>query len=339
MITTAEEYLQSLWKINDGNIPTRAILLPSDETIYEIDLNTRIIKAPKFLSVQKDHASETIYFLVDRMFGETDLSTTSCLIQYINADGIGGFQIVPFYDITTFSSQVVNDYIKTYVTAETYQPNKYYIYKDNEYVLDSSGFEINQTYYIFNDASLNKRFTKANVNINNYKPGHFYYLDNEDLQYKLAIGAFDSEEVYYVSIEKKYIKANIEYSNYQKNVYYFLNENNEMILSTSEYDKDKEYYSLIDKPKMLFPWTVDSRLTAASGAVKYSVRFFKVDTIKNKIVYDLNTQPAQTQILPSLDIEIEDEDFNKEIEASPSILEEIYQLINASKQDLCWIEA
>ena len=128
MITTAEEFLNHLWQINDGNTPTRAILLPTDEIIYTIDLESRNIEAPTVLSIEKDHAAETLYFLVDRMFGDTDLSTTTCIVQYINAVGEEGFQIVPFYDIHTFSSHITNDYVEAYVTETTYSPNKFYIY-------------------------------------------------------------------------------------------------------------------------------------------------------------------------------------------------------------------
>ena len=53
MITTAKEYNEKLGLIQDANYPTTALLLPQDEFIYEIDLNTRIIKSPNFLGVEK----------------------------------------------------------------------------------------------------------------------------------------------------------------------------------------------------------------------------------------------------------------------------------------------
>jgi len=76
-------------------------LLPSTERIYEIDLNTRTIDAPEWLSVETDHRSETIYFKVPRYFDHMDLTTTVCVIQYINANGEGRVYPVPYYDITT----------------------------------------------------------------------------------------------------------------------------------------------------------------------------------------------------------------------------------------------
>ena len=40
MITSADEYLSALFKINEnGNIPSLATLLPDTERIYNIDLN------------------------------------------------------------------------------------------------------------------------------------------------------------------------------------------------------------------------------------------------------------------------------------------------------------
>ena len=67
----------------------------------EINLDTRKIQAPEFLSVEKDHQAETVYFCVDRFYDNIDLSTKTCLVQYINAAGEGRIYPVPFMDITT----------------------------------------------------------------------------------------------------------------------------------------------------------------------------------------------------------------------------------------------
>lgn len=105
MITTAQEYYNLLYKIQDKNFPSIAVLLPSDEKIYQVDLDSRKIEAPEFLSVELDHRAETIYFEVDRFFDNIDLSTTTCVIQYINANGDGRIYPVPFYDIETKSKE------------------------------------------------------------------------------------------------------------------------------------------------------------------------------------------------------------------------------------------
>lgn len=113
MITTPEEYIAKLYLIQNNNLPTVALLLPSDEAIYNVDLNSRAIEAPEFLSTETDHFAETIYFKVDRYFDNMDLTKTVCIIQYenenaLNADGdpAGGFTyLVPFYDIEHFKEE------------------------------------------------------------------------------------------------------------------------------------------------------------------------------------------------------------------------------------------
>lgn len=104
MVTTAQEYNANLHLINNANPPIFA-QLPSAENIYNIDVKTREIDAPQFLSVEQDHVAETIYFIVDRYADYMDLSTTSCIIYYINAQGKYNIYKVPFYDIYTFSRQ------------------------------------------------------------------------------------------------------------------------------------------------------------------------------------------------------------------------------------------
>lgn len=89
-------------------------LSPSDDQIVDIDLNTREIKAPNFLSVQYDHNAEIIYFRCNRYFDNMDLAKTVCVIQYLNAEHIeqdidspnhgkltrdAGIFWVPYYDI------------------------------------------------------------------------------------------------------------------------------------------------------------------------------------------------------------------------------------------------
>ena len=65
MVTTAQEYYSKLNLILNENPPTYAVL-PTAENIYNIDINTRVIDAPNFLSIEKDHKAETIFFIVDR---------------------------------------------------------------------------------------------------------------------------------------------------------------------------------------------------------------------------------------------------------------------------------
>lgn len=86
-ITTSAEYLKYLYIIQDKNFPQlEATDIPKTEDKLIIDLNTRTITTPEFLSVTKDHNSETLYFMVDRYFDNVDLATMSCIVQYKNAN-------------------------------------------------------------------------------------------------------------------------------------------------------------------------------------------------------------------------------------------------------------
>lgn len=98
MITTAKEYFAHLNLIQNNNPPAQA-LLPAAERIYKIDVNTRTVEAPKFLGVEKDYKSETIYFEIDRFVDYMDLSHTCCVIQYNNAHNQTRYYPVPFYDV------------------------------------------------------------------------------------------------------------------------------------------------------------------------------------------------------------------------------------------------
>lgn len=103
MITSANEYWSMLYRIQSENAPDLALLLPRSEKILNVNLESREIEAPEFLSVETDHRAETIYFKCPRFYDNMDLATTTCIIQYINAAGEGRVYAVPFYDVQTFS--------------------------------------------------------------------------------------------------------------------------------------------------------------------------------------------------------------------------------------------
>lgn len=97
---TYEDFLYDLQANN--SIPLVADLFPDEDQIFEVDLNTRTINIPQFLSVQYDHNAEVVYFKIPRYFEGVDLATTTCVIQFINASGDAGIYCVPFYDLTHF---------------------------------------------------------------------------------------------------------------------------------------------------------------------------------------------------------------------------------------------
>ncbi len=106
MITNSEEYLDFLTKIQIGT-PTYEIRVPSDEPIYEVDLNTRIIDAPKFLSVETDHDAELVYFSIDRYFENVDLLTCAGLVLFKNAKNEEYAYLIPAYDVVSKPGKII----------------------------------------------------------------------------------------------------------------------------------------------------------------------------------------------------------------------------------------
>lgn len=98
MVTTPEQYEANRIFYSSLNKPSIAYLPDSKIHCY-VDLEKRIVEAPAFLSVNKDHVAETIYFTVDRYYEHMDLAETTCIIQYVNAKGESHVYNVPFYDI------------------------------------------------------------------------------------------------------------------------------------------------------------------------------------------------------------------------------------------------
>lgn len=96
-----EDYEKLLADIKTNNYPLNYAVIFTDTQIYDINLNTRVIDAPEFLSMERDHHAETIYFRVDRFVDHIDLSTKTCIVRYVNAKGDAYLYIVPFYDVTT----------------------------------------------------------------------------------------------------------------------------------------------------------------------------------------------------------------------------------------------
>lgn len=104
-ITTYREFLFELQNMKDDEqnaYPQIADLLPDKDQIFELNLETRLVDLPQFLSVQYDHNAEIIYFKCPRYFENVDMTHTNCVIQYLNADKQPGFYYVPYYDISHY---------------------------------------------------------------------------------------------------------------------------------------------------------------------------------------------------------------------------------------------
>lgn len=104
MITRANDYFALYHQVTSGNPPDLAVLLPNDENIYHIDLDTRTIEAPAQLGVTHDQRAEVIYFAMDRYYDNLDLAQTIGVIEYINAKDEAFIYGIPFYDIETLNS-------------------------------------------------------------------------------------------------------------------------------------------------------------------------------------------------------------------------------------------
>ncbi len=99
-VISEQEFLAQLYVIQSKNPPS-FVLFPESKKIYNVDLESRKVEAPEFLSVEKDHNAETIYFRVNRFHHYIDLSQTTCIIQYITQDKKPHVYHVPFYDVVT----------------------------------------------------------------------------------------------------------------------------------------------------------------------------------------------------------------------------------------------
>lgn len=146
MITSPKDYDELLYRLQDYNRTYQIIPLPKDEPIYEIDLNTRKIVAPDFLSVEYDHNAETIYFKCDRYFDCVDLAREdiTIVIQYENANpkkNERGFLYLPLYvDTLTFKDEgkiafpwVIEGPATAYSGTVTFSIRFYRIDKDGVY--------------------------------------------------------------------------------------------------------------------------------------------------------------------------------------------------------------
>lgn len=104
MITTAQEYFALYHQVTAGNPPDLAVLLPTEENIYNVDLDSRTIEAPKIIGVTGDQRAKVIYFSMNRYYDNFDLSRAIGVIEYINADNEGFIYGIPFYDLETLNN-------------------------------------------------------------------------------------------------------------------------------------------------------------------------------------------------------------------------------------------
>ena len=108
MITGSEEYLRFLKDVQDGyNPPDIRIRIPQDEPVYSVDLKTRKINAPAYLSVEADHSAEIIFFSIDRYYDSMDLSHMVGIIQFRDAKNKEYFYVIPYYDTASVDQKII----------------------------------------------------------------------------------------------------------------------------------------------------------------------------------------------------------------------------------------
>ena len=95
MIVSPQEYKRLLNSLTNPNNFANMIQIPAEEYNYEIDLKKREIEAPEFLSVTSEHNAEILWFKANRFFDNIDLATSTCWIQFVNAQGDELFCAVP----------------------------------------------------------------------------------------------------------------------------------------------------------------------------------------------------------------------------------------------------
>lgn len=220
MITSAQEYYSNLYRIQDQNPPTLALLLPSTERIYNINLNARTIEAPEYLSVETDHRAEAIYFKMPRYFDGVDLTSKTAVIQYENAAGEGHVYVVPFYDVETADRLGINE-----------------------------GDDLKQT-VIFPwliDHNVAKKAGTVSYNI------RFYEMTSEKtILYSLNTLAAQSKILHGIDLSEDtlYSVMTLTENNYEPNSYYIKNENGEYVLDDrEEFQAGETYYILNDIDK------------------------------------------------------------------------------------------
>ena len=106
-------YFNQLMEIQNSTDHSFFLLDQDSEPRFVIEADKRTIIIPaefQFLGVKTDQRSEKIYFEVDRIFDDVDLSTKTCVIQYINAgtdDVDEGIYPVTELDTTTVPGKIV----------------------------------------------------------------------------------------------------------------------------------------------------------------------------------------------------------------------------------------
>ena len=99
----------------------------------------------------------------------------------------------------------------------------------------------------------------------------------------------------------------------------------------------------LEKDRMVIPWCIDGRVTQDEAEVEYAIRFYRVDTVGKKLLYNINTTATTGKVLYGLNVQpdgLEDAgDLAGDYDISSSMYDHFTQEINdLRRQDIFWIE-
>lgn len=267
---TLDEYIKKLDKIEApefAHLAEKLRFYLQKQKLYNIDLNSRKIEAPTFLSVKGDHEAQVICFTVDRFFENMDLAQdVTCVIQYINAKGDPYLYRVPFYDTYLLKEEgklVLPWIIKDPVTIASGKIQfAFQFYKlDKDDSLSYQPIKLSENtyatgiYYYDNDAGEriiddSKDFTLGRDYYEyTYKiKGYLFNLSTlpaySQILHSLNIKNIPQPEYEYILIEKDLIDANHFISGM-----FFIKEGEDQYKPADSYIAGKDYYLKNKSPK------------------------------------------------------------------------------------------
>ena len=111
-VITEQAFLDLLTEIQHHS-RTMVYVPPSEPSrIINVNLETREIdlkNSPyrEFLSINKDHYAETLFFKVPRYFDNVDLNNMALVIEYVNAKGVSYVSPILVKDIITYPGYIL----------------------------------------------------------------------------------------------------------------------------------------------------------------------------------------------------------------------------------------
>jgi hypothetical protein len=171
-----------LYRIQTENYPSLAEL-PSYSDLYEINLSTREISSPEFLGIKKDHNAEVVYFIMDRFYDFTDLSTTVGIIQYLDPDGNIHIYPIPYYDIYSVEGKMILPWNISRIVTNKAGEIEYFLrfYKITGTSLEN--FEISY--------NLNTKTAKTRI-LTGLDAAEIDHIENEEEQHRLQAETYEA---------------------------------------------------------------------------------------------------------------------------------------------------